>query len=196
MIPIAPITWLTAYLSTDKTWAKMRRRIPSKLGLEALAWFHNEVAQKHGETTRNNGGKHIERYKGPLNPKRLTAWCAAAVYASILYGAHKLGRAVPFSRTHGARKLFRLTAKYGHLVEREDVMPGDIVLFSRGKRGRKRDFWKAHVGIVSNVIRDESDHVEDIFYGAGNEGKFPSLMRFYRIDEWRERRLIGFARLP
>lgn len=188
MLPFAPITRLTDWLTASPLRELYRVRA-SYHGLEVLAVARKEVG--HGEAGGNNQGADLRRYRGGLGGKKSKAsWCAAFVFFCLLTASQRGGWRLKIKRTHGARKLFRRVVAAGMLVELEDVQPGDIVLWSRGPLGS----WKAHIGIVSRVQRDEAGKVVRWWYIAGNEGHFPAL-----VDEHEgthRKRLVGFARLP
>lgn len=182
MIAFAPITRLTDWLTSDKGWRAMAPRIPSAAGLAALEIAKRELG--NGETTGNNSGPAIDRYRGPL--KGRGAWCAALMYYCVLVGSRSmLKRQTSIKRTHGARKLFRRIVRAGHLVKHRDICPGDFVLWARGRQGG----WQGHIGIVSSVERATGRW----WYIAGNEGSFPAKVREY--EGTHKKRRIGFGRL-
>lgn len=156
-----------------------RRRYASQLGMAALTAALNDRGR--GEIGRNNAGKYVWSLTGR---KTSGAWCAAAVYSWILRASVWLEVPCPVPRIHGARKLCRAIRDCNGGHETSDPLPGDIVLWSRGA-GR----WQGHVGIVESVQGLKFRSVE------GNRGDFPAYVDVFTHDA-RERRLLGFHRLP
>lgn len=181
MIPFAPITRLIDWLTIDEAARYIRRRASSNLGIAAVEWARGEIGQ--GERGGNNLG--VEQYRGGIPGKG--PWCAAFVSTAFEAAASRLGKAVPFKRSHGARKLFRRAVQAGMRVDLQDIQPGDIVLWSRGKSA-----WQGHVGIVSGVTYNKAGRVTGFHYIAGNEGPYPARVGEF---EGKKRRLIGFARV-
>ena len=181
----APITsiidWWTMS-DTARFWMRLR---PSMLGLAALEFARGEIG--NGETTGNNRGEHIDVYRGEIGGHG--AWCAAFVSWCLVEASKKTRINLGLKPSNGARKLFRRAVKRGMLVCIDDIKPGDIVLWSRGKTPATR--WQAHIGIVSEVERDD-DKVLSWRYIAGNEGRFPAKVHEHKGHS---RRLVGFARV-
>ncbi len=154
-------------------------RRPSELGLMALEVALGELGQ--GETRGNNRGPRITVYRRGLDVD--APWCAAFVSWCFEEAAERLLIEMPFERSHGAKRLFRIIARAGYRVE--TPARGDVVLWDRGAAGS----WQGHVGIVSAVEGNVFRSVE------GNRGTFPSRVREY-LHELGEGRLVGFARAP
>ena len=182
MFALAPLTRLTHWLTWSRSNAAWFRLGQTTIGMVALNIARKEIG--NGEEGDNNRGPNIDRYRNYTGGKG--SWCAAFIY----YCLASTRLPVPFKRTHGARKLFRLAAKAGTLVGLQDIQEGDLVLWARGDQGS----WKAHIGIVSRVARNEAGKVVRFHYIAGNEGRFPSRVK--EREGTSKRRRIGFARLP
>ncbi len=187
MIPCAPITRIIDWWTTSDQYRELHRDRPSELGLEALRVMEQEDG--NGEEGGNNRGPHIDRYGG----KQGKSWCAAVVYFAIAVACFRLRWRKPFARTNGARALFRRTARVGMLVDLIDIQPGDLVLFDRGDPDRKEDRWKAHIGVVSRILRNADGIVVKWYYRAGNEGRRAVVKEHNGTQRGR---LVGFARLP
>ncbi len=187
MLPFAPITRLIAWWTTSDAYRKLNIERASSLGTDALLVLKEEDG--NGEEGGNNRGPHIARYGG----KQGRSWCGWVYYYAVKVASVRRGEAVPFGPTGGARKLFRLTAQVGMLVDLIDIQPGDTVLFDRGDPDRKEDRWKAHIGVVSRVIRDSNGIVRKWWYRAGNEGR---RAKNEEHSGTHKARLVGFARLP
>lgn len=157
---------------------RMLLRMQPSLGAAALVIATAELGS--GEFGGNNRGPDVERYRAGVGGSG--SWCAAFVY----YCLEQAGK-VPFKRTHGARKLFRRAVAAGMLVEEQDLLRGDLVLWGRGTG------WQGHIGIVSDVVRNRSGKVLNWSYIAGNEGRYPSMVRLYRGKG--RSRPVGFARI-
>lgn len=183
----SPIIRLIDILTTDQDWRAIRRRIPSPLGLKALDIAWTEIAVDAKEIGGNNRGLFVEKYGGGGGPLR--SWCAKFIFWLFLSASLAGGRTCPIKRTHGARRLFRRAVAAGWLVDLDDIQPGDIVLWDRGPNGS----WKAHIGIVSRVERDEDGNVVSWFYIAGNEGDFPAPV--HEVEGTNRGRRVGFARV-
>ena len=112
-----------------------------------------------------------------VDPKRVE-WCAAFANAVL----QETG--IPGSETVRA---YPLTARsfldWGTKVLKEDIQPGDIVVFPRGSSG-----WQGHVGfyIKSQTI----DGVEYYYILGGNQSNKVS------IDLYRAKRALGIRRHP
>lgn len=156
----------------------------SRAGMLALDFARCEIGR--GEFGGNNRGPDVERYRAGHGGNG--AWCAAFVCWCIERAYVSLGRTCPIKRTHGARKLYKRVVEAGHAVTRQELEPGDIVLWSRGQPA-----WQGHVGIVSGVSRNRAGKVIGWSYIAGNEGRYPAVVREFR---GKEKNLVGFARLP
>lgn len=189
MFAFAPLIQFIDWFTTKPDERDIRKRTPSPLGLAALEVAKREIG--NGEEGGNNRGPHLDRYRGGKGDKG--AWCAAFVFHCILTASRGRGRPVPVKRTHGARKLFRRCVAAGWLVEYQDIQPGDVVCWSRGNPHKPEDKWKGHIGMVSEVIRDQQGVVVGFEYIAGNEGPVPAKVAEH---EGHRRRLVGFARLP
>lgn len=184
MIPYAPISRLVAWLTRNREMAAALVRAWSPLGTRALQVALREVG--HGEHGGNNKGPDVSRYRGRLGGRG--AWCAAFVVYCFEVASGAQGKPCPIKRTHGARKLYRRCVAAGWRVEFDDIQPGDVVLWARGDEGS----WMGHIGIVGDVMRDSYGDIKSWRYVAGNEGKYPAVVR---VSQGHSRRLIGFARV-
>ncbi len=185
--PYAPITALVDWWTTSDEYRKLHVERPSQLGVDALTVLREEDG--NGEVGGNNRGPHIRRYGG----RQGKSWCGWAYYYAVKVASIRRGQAVPFGPSGGARKLFRLTAQHGMRVDLIDIQHGDTVLFDRGNPHKPEDDWKAHIGMVSRVIRNANGIVVKWFYRAGNEGRNAVVEEHEGTGRGR---LIGFARLP
>lgn len=151
----------------------------SVFGLAALDIAEAEMGR--GESTANNEGPDIDRYrKGGVDG----AWCAAFVSYCLEEGAARIAKRLPVARSHNAKRLFARCVKAGREVGLP--APGDIVLWHRGAQGART----GHIAIVRQVHEDGSFTTIE-----GNRGGFPSKVREY-LHEQGEALLLGFARLP
>lgn len=156
--------------------------VASSANLPPLAHEALMLAQRekgNGESSGNNAGPDIRRYRGDSIS---AAWCAAFVSYCYEQAAAKLGVAMPFKRSHGAKRLYRRIGKAGEFVK--TPRPGDVVCWDRGKKGS----WQGHIGFVVRVNGPTFWTIE------GNVGAFPSKVAEYR-HELDEARLVGFARI-
>lgn len=185
MFAWAPITAITDWLTTPPAIRAMMYARSSRFGEVVLRLARNEKG--NGEDGGNNIGKHLTRYRGGRSASG--SWCASFISYCIEMAEHETGRRTRIKRSPGARRLFRRCVSMGHRVSDGQQMPGDIVLWARGKEGS----WQAHIGIVSRVTRVKG-FVTGWDYIAGNEGHYPAVVR-ERGGE-KKPRLIGFARLP
>lgn len=151
--------------------------------VEALALVALEVAREElgrGELGANNAGPDVAKYRGD---DKHAAWCAAFVCWCFEEAARRLGVPMPFKRSHGAKRCYRIIGNAGAFVDLP--MPGDVACWHRGAAGS----WMGHVALVDAVDGDLFSCIE------GNRGRFPS--RVARFDhELGEPNLIGFARAP
>ena len=191
MLGYAPITALVAWWSTTEEYRSLHRNRVSPTGAAAVDLARAEIRRGAGEFGGNNRGPDVDKYRGKEGAGRKGSWCASFQYWLESTVRTVAGLKMPFGYTPGARKLYRLTAQHGMLVDADDIHVGDLVLWARGPRGS----WKAHIGRVSHVVRDEKrlGKVLKWKYIAGNEGRFPARVR----EGWghKRKRLIGFARL-
>jgi len=160
----------------------------STLGLAALEVAKAEIG--NGEERQNNDGPHVARYHGKKDDKLPDGnWCAAFVGYCYEQAAKKLDRKLPFKRTGGAKLLGKRAAKAGIKVAVEDIQPGDILWWDRGKRGD----WKGHIEIAATAIDPATGVVHTV---AGNTGRFPAKVRYRTHDLLHDDRFEGAARLP
>jgi hypothetical protein len=155
-----------------------RTPIHYALAAKILQYARAEIGK--GESTRNNQGEDIDRYRGYQDGDG--PWCAAFVYYVLSRAFRSLELQIPFGRIHGAKKLYRWIVKCGEKVDTPE--PGDIVCWHRGKSGS----WTGHIGIVDKV---ESDGT--FISIEGNVGKFPAKVKRIAHDPSYER-LVGFCR--
>lgn len=140
-----------------------------------------------GETTGNNQGEAITRYRrndGTGLLPTVGPWCASFVSYCYMQAITELGAwSVGFRSSRGARRLGKL------MPYRVDVpIPGAIIVWSRGAVGG----WKGHTGIIETYdpVTDTCTVLE------GNKGHFPSVVKRYWYNEgdWRVR-LLGIHTL-
>lgn len=96
-----------------------------------------------------------------VDPVR-TEWCAAFVN-SVLEESN-----IPSNRGHKYPLTARAFLDWGHKVSKEDIQPGDVVVFPRGNQG-----WQGHVGFY---IR--STEVNGVLYYhilGGNQNNMVSI---------------------
>lgn len=166
-------------------------------GLWALELVAVLAAEKgRGETTGNNQGPDVDRYRtdvrgvrGPGGP-----WCAALgswgleqswsrLHARI--GGHDFAGPCPIRRSHSAKRLFLNALKFG-AIRVEVPIAGDLVLWHRGKDGATT----GHFGVV-----DHHALYPKFSSWEGNKGSFPSVVDLF-THAVGEHNLLGFARLP
>lgn len=153
---------------------------PSAWGLAALARAEREIG--NGETTGNNEGPDLDRYRagGPKGP-----WCAALVYHCIKRGWLDVeGVDCPIRRSHNAKELWKRIAAIGSRVA--VPLPGDVALWHRGAANART----GHIAIVRYGLQEGVWTSLD-----GNKGLFPSKVRPY-VHELGEAGFLGWARLP
>lgn len=151
---------------------------PSTLAKEALAIARGELGR--GETEINNDGPDIIIYR--RGKRDFQPWCAALVSYCFEEAAQRIGAKLPFERSHSAKRLWKRIAAAGE--KSETPMPGDCVLWHRGRAGAST----GHIGIVSRVDGNSFFSIE------GNRGRPPSKVREYQ-HELGEALLLGFARV-
>lgn len=154
-----------------------------------------------GETGGNNSGPFVEMLHGldyDGNTDDDGAWCAAFVGYCFLTAALNDDTPLTFTRSGGAKRLFKNISNAGECVLVSDldgdarttairdfgVLPGDVICFHRGKPGS----WMGHIGIVERLDGGVVHTIE------GNVGTYPSKVRRFRrgLDN---PNLIGFARV-
>lgn len=183
MIPFAPIARLVDWFTRDDVWRELRKHQASPIGVEAATIARQNI--EASEFGGNNRGPDVERFRSGYGGHG--AWCAAFVCYCLEKASEARGAAMPFERTHGARKLFRRAVASGWLVDASDIQVGDLVLWARGRKA-----WQGHIGIVSQAAWNDRGKVKSWHYIAGNEGNYPAPVKERRGHT---RRLIGFARV-
>lgn len=131
----------------------------------------------NGEIGQNNRGRHVAKYRGR---PRGGAWCA-----SFVGWCFEQTGPLSFSRSHGAKRLFRQIAAQGRVLDvGESPRAGDVFVLHRGPQGA----WTGHIGFVAHGGDGTRFAIID-----GNRGLFPSAVKggFVRFDD---PRLLGFAR--
>jgi hypothetical protein len=145
----------------------------------ALVVANEELGNGEGGT--NNMGPHVRRYCG----REGVSWCAGFAGYCYEQAALRLGVALPFSRSLGAKKLVRNVAAVRpgpHYagVRRESYLsarPGDLIAWHRGKAGS----WQGHVELVERL---DGGIVHTI---GGNVGPYPARVRRLAHDPTHER---------
>lgn len=151
----------------------------SKIGPAALAIIISELGC--GETTGQNSGPDIDRYRELGGGRPKDSWCASLVGYCIAKACDvRLGIACPIVPSSRALQLFERCGKAGCFVT--EPMPGDVVAWKRKGGG--------HVGIFNRRL--DAGAFESV---EGNKGRFPSRVRPYP-HEYGEPDFVGFARLP
>ena len=109
-----------------------------------------------------------------IDPAR-TEWCAAFVN-SVLEESGIIS-----NKDHKYPLTARAFLDWGNKVNKEDVQPGDIVIFPRGNQG-----WQGHVGFYISTI--ELDGIEYYNILGGNQDDQVS------IDRYRSSTVLGIRR--
>lgn len=102
-----------------------------------------------------------------VDPVR-TEWCAAFVN-SVLEESE-----IPSNRDHKYPLTARAFLDWGTKVAKEDIKPGDLVIFPRGNQG-----WQGHVGFYLRTI--VINDVEYYYILGGNQDNKVSI-DLYRLD--------------
>lgn len=141
----------------------------------------------YGEAGGNNHGPDLEVYgvgHGEAWCAAFADWCCRGGWADRVALLGRAGDPPPWARSLSARGLVRNVARAGQAVRLQDLRPGDLICWPRGKEG-----WQGHVGLVE-VVRDGLVHTIE-----GNVGRFPAKVRRLTHDVTRET-IVGCARLP
>ena len=117
--------------------------------------------------------QELKEFTG-VDPVR-TEWCAAFVN-SVLDESD-----IPSNRSHKYPLTARAFLDWGHKVSKDDIEPGDLVVFPRGNQG-----WQGHVGfyIKTSVI----EGVKYYHILGGNQNNRVS------IELYRANRALGIRR--
>jgi hypothetical protein len=177
--------WLPSDLWTwwlTKTNAGPIESASPELGLTALEIMRGEVGR--GEEGGNNRGPDIERYRGD---KIHAAWCAAVVGHCYERAAARLGIALPFRRSHNAKRQFRRACACDSGVFVEVPALGDIACWWRGERTG----ILGHTGIVSGIDPEGGPRFHTL---EGNKGPADAKVAEF-AHQLGEKHLIGFARV-
>lgn len=157
------------------------------LGQAALLVAGAEVG--HGESTKNNHGFHINRYRRGTVPIASGAWCATFICYCLeegWMGMRKRLKQFPIRRTNSANKLATRLELYGALVKFDAMQPGDILLFDRS--GGK------HINIVLETQHCCNGKLTSYTTIDGNKGAFPSLVK--EIEHGLYPKPLKVVRLP
>ena len=133
----------------------------------------NDYLGYHEDTHR----AEIEEFTG-VDPV-YTQWCAAFVNAvleeSNLASLNTPGASHCQSCEENLPHPYPLTARsflhYGISISKEDVMPGDLVIFPRGN-----EIWKGHVGFYLRTV--EVNGVEYYWILGGNQSNKVSVVLY------------------
>ena len=109
-----------------------------------------------------------------VDPVR-TEWCAAFVNSVLEESG------IVSNKDHKYPLTARAFLDWGSKVSKEDIRPGDIVVFPRGNRG-----WQGHVGFYISTV--ELDGVEYYNILGGNQDDRVS------IDRYRSSAVLGIRR--
>lgn len=159
----------------------------SLLGEAALAAARAEAARGAGEEGGNNRGPDIRVYLDGLAQEGAD-WCAGFVSWCHREGARRLGRAMPFRYSLGARDIrnqFRDRRWAFAASLAQPPLPGDVVVWWRGAPSG----WQGHIGIVERCADGILATIE------GNRGPYPSRVSRHRYVLGRMERLLGFGRI-
>lgn len=120
-----------------------------------------------GEMGGNNRGIYVRQY---LNGKDGLPWCAGFVS----YCVKQAGYSLPYYLQ--AKSYLKL----GNKIERWNLSPNDIVVFSRKGGG--------HIGIIEQVVKNGFTSIE------GNVGEYPARVK--RVKHmFEDSGILGFVRL-
>jgi hypothetical protein len=166
---------------------------PSHVAQLALEMARGDIGK--GEQGGNNRGQHVRRWgRGRENIAHCAAFCAYHIEEALEALTHRwvssplepLIRHPKWPKWRlGAKALWREVGKVGAHVEQP--LPGDMVLFERGRTGS----WQGHLELV-DAVQLGSDRFTTI---AANLGPYPAKVK--RVERRLGRdRLIGFVRLP
>ncbi|MCG6122909.1 MAG: CHAP domain-containing protein [Microvirga sp.] len=159
----------------------------SPFGDVALSVAREEAARGAGEAAGNNRGADIRAYLDGRATEG-SDWCAGFVSWCHREGARRLGRAMPFRYSLGARDIrnqFRERGWDYSPSAAHPPRPGDIVVWWRGAVSG----WQGHIGLVERCVDGILTTIE------GNRGPFPSRVSRYRYVLGRMERLLGFGRV-
>lgn len=191
---VGPLTWWA--LRTDKLPQSMLPPKPSaselklppggtRAGRAALRAALGEMAAGAKEIGGNNRGKWVRKYmNGIIKDGPNAFWCAGFVSWCF---THAPG-GIPYTYTLGAqhtRNQFR-NKGWAFDLDEQDPAPGDIVVWWRGATRTNQ----GHIGLVH--------HFENgiVYTIEGNKGNFPAPVRMFDYVAAREKKLLGFGRVP
>jgi hypothetical protein len=142
-----------------------------------------------GEEGGNNQGAFVAMLLEPAKPP--ANWCAA--FAGFCYqrAAARLGIALPFRRSLGAKRLGKNVGAVGRIfTDPALARPGDLMVFDRGTKGS----WMGHVAMVERAC-DHDEHGGHAWVDVieGNSG--PRVRRSTRYPTSAAERFAFFASL-
>jgi uncharacterized protein (TIGR02594 family) len=142
----------------------VRGEVPIKVSADNPALTAYNYYGLHESTNR----QELRSYTG-VDPVR-TEWCAAFVNSVL----HESG--IPGSESVSDVPLMaRSFLQWGTLVAKEDIQPGDIVIFPRGDKG-----WQGHVGFYLQT--HVKDNIEYYLILGGNQSNKVSI-EMYRASQ-------------
>jgi len=158
----------------------------SAVATEALAIAIENIG--NGEEGGNNSGPFVEMLHGKDfdgDDDDDGSWCAQFVGWCVEQAADRLDVSMPIKRSGGAKRLFKNIKAAG--CEITHPLPGDVVCWDRGTPGS----WQGHIGFVE--LLDDNGLLHTV---EGNVGRFPSKVRRFVHDISKDKRLIGYVRIP
>lgn len=145
-------------------------------------WLVQALGQYgYGETTGNNQGEDIDKYRFG---QTYGAWCAWFLSWCLQEACDKLGLPMPFRRQARAKGLYAAVKKFGQALEEPRV--GALGCLHVGAQ----DSPRGHVFLVLAVNPETGKY----WFIDGNRGAFPSLVSFGTRRRG-EPGLLGFAAL-
>ncbi|WP_203427404.1 CHAP domain-containing protein [Sinorhizobium sp. BG8] len=156
----------------------------SQTGWNALQVARRELASNSGETSGDNLGPDIDRYRAVTGAAAGASWCAS--FVSYCFDDGNPGH-MPFAPDAGARAVLKKFKQKGWDYEGSLVSPpapGDIIVWWRVALNH----WMGHIGIVDSYEHGIVTTIE------GNRGAFPSTVRSYSYVLGKIDKLLGFGR--
>jgi hypothetical protein len=159
----------------------------SALRATALGQMIEWAAEGKGETPPgSNLGPWVAEILKPAGLVPPEPYCASAISRAFQLASEKIGVAMPFKYSPGARNLFAQCQQKGWEVDKESIQPGDLIFWRRGTA----DSGLGHVGFVEYGL-SPNGNIQTV---EANHGS--TVAHFHYDREGWSHNFIGAIRVP
>lgn len=157
------------------------------LRMNALAHMLDWSANHKGEIPAgSNEGPFVSYVLEPAGLSTPQPYCAATQSKAFQLAAQSANVPMPFRYSASARNIFAQGKKNGWEIDKEDIQPGDLIIWRRGTQ----DSGLGHIEIVHYGL-NPNGNIQTV---GANHGSVVAEFHYDR-EHW-EHNLIGVIRVP